>query len=848
MADQRTVTDTRRQLIQQQSILNGLDFVEVVTPPAGTPATQLRATFVNPLGSVPDRGEFKIVGGERIRSIAVSAVGATDDDRTVLVSLAGTGDFSPYRLQMVTDALTTAPPPWIDPVLASACFSFSLGCMSTLPCDDEVPCEAAPVVEPKLDYFARDWESLRAVLLDRISVLQPEWTDQNVADVRIALIEILAELGDRAAYRQDAIATEAYLGTARRRISVRRHARLVDYAMSDGANARTWIQFAVPGDVLLESGGAVPVVPKGTRFLTGGPDSPCLVAAQSDAETAIRRAGALEFEALSELNVVSGAHSAMRFYTWSGAQPGLPIGATCATLRGHLPKLAIGDVLVLIENRDPVGPRNEIADADPLRRQPVRLTHVNAGDEPDPLRDKLTGELITEITWHSGDALRFPLMGALKSEDGEEFDDGALALGNIVLADHGAREDVEILGPVPDTGRVQLRLAYGPVTQVPRQLVRSTAGSDAQLVRFDPDGSADSALTGPPDVVLPNIDLTQHALVNGVAQDLPWNIQPDLISSGSNRDYVVEVDDEGVAWLRFGRYDGGLVLNGQPPNSDQGVMRATYRTGNGVVGNVGAGAVRTVLDDGWIAASLRSVLAAGIETVVANPVAAVGGTEPETIEEVRQRAPFAFRRQERAVTADDYASRAEQFGSPGPRQIQRAVASIRWTGSWHTVVVAVDPIGADDVDDQFLSQVADYLDGYRMAGHDLQVVAATYAPIEVGLAISVDPDYRRDLVQTEILQVMSNRRLPDGRLGLFHPDRLSFGTSVYLGPIVAAAQGIPGVATVSPTRFSRYRLPGTDARASGRIEIGPHEIARLDNDPSRPELGQFHLDALAGGR
>ena len=62
----------------------------------------------------------------------------------------------------------------------------------------------------------------------------------------MVLIELLAELGDRASYKQDAITTEAYLGTARRRISVRRHARLVDYAMGDGTNARTWVQFAVP--------------------------------------------------------------------------------------------------------------------------------------------------------------------------------------------------------------------------------------------------------------------------------------------------------------------------------------------------------------------------------------------------------------------------------------------------------------------------------------------------------------------------------------------------------------------------------------------------------------------------
>ena len=466
-----------------------------------------------------------------------------------------------------------------------------------------------------------------------------------------------------------------------------------------------------------------------------------------------------------------------------------------------------------------------------------------------PLRDELTGAEITEVTWHNGDALAFPLLieGEITTEEGgsEMFTDGALALGNIVLADHGQQEVPAQFGPVPDSGRITFSFPKGPLTQLARRMITlplpDLSGTEQVPVKFDPSDSAASALTAPADVILP--DVTMRDSDGG-----EWRVQRDLISSGTNRDVVIEVDDDNIGWLRFGRADNGLPFNGQPPDPGH-VIQASYRTGNGVIGNVGAGAIRSVLDDGSIAASLREVLAGpGTSSTVTNPVPARGGTEPETIEQVRQRAPFAFRRQERAVTAEDYADRASRFGSPGPARIQRAVATIRWTGSWHTVVVAVDPAGSESAGSAFLAEVQDYLDGYRMAGHDLQVVAAQYVPLEVGLSVSVDPAYRRDLVRAELLAVMSNRRLPDGRLGLFHPDRLTFGTAVYLGPIVAAAQAIAGVARVTPTRFSRYRMPGTDARASGRIEIGPSEIARLDNDPNRPELGRFFLDNLEGGR
>ena len=842
-------TDRRRQLVREQTSLNGVDYVEVVTPPAGSPATQLRVVFVNPLGTIPGPAQILVAGGDRIPSVPVKAVDVTDDPDTVLVTLAGRGDLSTYTLEIVGGVTDLAPPAWIDPVLASACFTFSLDCMSDLPCDQEPACPPAAVIEPRLDYLARDWESLRAVLLDRMSVLQPNWTQRNTADVRMTLIELLAELGDRASYRQDAITTEAYLGTARRRISVRRHARLVDYAMSDGTNARTWVHFAVPDEVRLVAGGSVPVIPAGTRLLTGSLDAPCLLPAGSDAEISARRDGAIEFQALDSLSVVAGAHSSMHFYTWSGSRPALPAGATSATLAGHLPDLAPGQVLVLMENRDPDGPQKAVADADPSRRQAVRLTGAIAFDGANPLLDELTGAEITEINWHNGDALAFPLLieGELTTEAGgsETFTDGALALGNVVLADHGQREVPAQFGPVPDSGRVTFSFPKGPLTQVAHRIIAvplpDLSGTEQVPVKFDPSDSAASALTAPADVILPDVTMSD-------SDGGEWRVQRDLISSGANRDVVIEVDDDNIGWLRFGRADDGLPVNGQPPDPGH-VIQASNRTGNGVIGNVGAGAIRSVLDDGSIAASLREALTRpGTTSTVTNPVPAQGGTEPETIEQVRQRAPFAFRRQERAVTAEDYADRAGLFGSPGPARIQRAVATIRWTGSWYTVVVAVDPIGRETVDAAFLAEVKDYLDGYRMAGHDLQVVAAEYVPLEVGLSVQVDPAYRRDLVRAELLDVMSNRRLPDGRLGLFHPDRLTFGTTIYLGPIIAAAQAIAGVARVTATRFSRYRLPGTDARAKGWIEIGPSEIARLDNDPSRPELGRFYLDDLEGGR
>src|SRR5438874_11382626 len=101
---------------------------------------------------------------------------------------------------------------------------------------------------PEIDYLTKDYASFRQLMLDHLALRVPGWTERSEADLGITLVELLAYVGDYLSYYQDAIATEAYLGTARQRISVRRHARLLDYAMHDGCNARAWVQVRVTSD------------------------------------------------------------------------------------------------------------------------------------------------------------------------------------------------------------------------------------------------------------------------------------------------------------------------------------------------------------------------------------------------------------------------------------------------------------------------------------------------------------------------------------------------------------------------------------------------------------------------
>ena len=111
----------------------------------------------------------------------------------------------------------------------SAAFSFKVDCPSEFDCATRGPIEEPEPPAPQIDYLAKDYASFRRLMLDRLAVLVPDWRERSAADTLMTLVELLAYSADSLSYFQDAAATEAYLGTARLRASVRRHARLVDY-------------------------------------------------------------------------------------------------------------------------------------------------------------------------------------------------------------------------------------------------------------------------------------------------------------------------------------------------------------------------------------------------------------------------------------------------------------------------------------------------------------------------------------------------------------------------------------------------------------------------------------------
>jgi predicted phage baseplate assembly protein len=419
--------------------------------------------------------------------------------------------------------------------------------------------------------------------------------------------------------------------------------------------------------------------------------------------------------------------------------------------------------------------------------------------------DPLTNTRVIEAEWSEADALPFPLGVSALVIDGAgrpTVIEPSVARANVVLADHGVTiRNAPLVPPsAPATGPYRPTLSHGELTfQGPRN-----------------DASAASAMQYEVHDARPVI------VVNGDGG--AWTSQSDLLGSDAfSRDFVVEVQTDGVAHLRFG---DGIAGRTPAPGAS---FTASYRLGSGTRGNVGAEAIGGIV---WPGRGISRVR---------NPIEATGGRDPEALEQVRQFAPQAFRTQERAVTESDYAAMAER--NP---EVQHAAANFRWTGSWYTAFVTVDRQGGGVVDPAFTSAIAQQLERYRMAGYDVAVRSPVFVSLDLALTVCVKPGYFRSDVRQALLAVFGSQDLADGTRGFFHPDNFTFGQSLYLSQIYRAAMQVDGVASVDVTRFQRWGKESNHELAKGVLTSAALEILQLASDPSFPENGRLAL-TVAGG-
>jgi len=956
----------RRALVLQSANLNGIDYLEVAKGADGCGKELLITMLKDARGLSLGVPQIRITGGaeaSQVNPVNVTC-GTNAAPKVITVTIEQPGDFSTYTLALVANPSTNDPPPGIDPVLSRVEFSFKAGCPTEVDC---LPCNCCPpdtTPEPDINYLAKDYSGFRQTMLDRMAVTTPTWSETHAADMGIALVEVLAYAADHLSYQQDAVGTEAYLGTARSRISLRRLVKLVDYTVAEGSNARTWVYLRTSVDgASIPCGTLVfPLVPGlNTSIL---PDT---------LQAATLLASPIGFATMRDV-LLYQEQNEMNFYTWGDLDCCLANGATSATLVGNLSTLKPGDTLIFEEMMGPG--TGDAGDANPNNRWAVRLTGVQLADfSGKPLVDPLNNQLITRIHWGAEDALPFPLCISSATDAGhgsKELTAVSVARGNIVAADHGIWQQQTLVGTVavasaspfvigtnttftntlqvgqwlvfasdptsapyqivsivddmqltlgapfngtsapitnaaviedlgvvpaappapitqtscactcegtppstrpryyPELAQSPVTFAYPPsvswsgevsvtngsptVTGAGTSFTRDLSVGEWLIFASDPTGTpyqiqfitnntslilaANYAGTTAATTTATLVDTTpastflaptptstfrpapQIAVYDDQGQ--PWDVLEDLLSSNdSQRVCVLEIEYTGAAFLRFGDGQYGMA-------PEQGMdFQVRYRVGNGTPGNIARDSLAHILT------SVTGV------TQVRNPLAAAGGVDPETMEHIRQQAPFAFLTQLRAVTEADYGTMAELDPA-----IREARGTLRWTGSWYTAFVSVDAVSPLGPTAALLAATDKRLNLYRMMGVDLAAEAAVIVGLRIEMTICVDPGFFQADVYAALMKVFTTGNLCSGQPGLLNPQNFTFGQTIYASPFIAAAQEVQGVTSVTLTIFERMDDPSIDGVALGYLTMGRVEIARCDNDPNRLDHGIFvlHMD------
>lgn len=844
----------RRGLLCDQATprLTGIDFVQVVDPadqtellvffvvepdrvvvangpppvpmvdPAALPLAYGGAVTATAEGGGETAAQLTPIAAE-FRGVAIG--GAT---RIALhLKFAQAGDFSNYRLRIAHPA--------IDPFFNDTLFSFKQGCDTGFDCEAACACPEENGRDVEIDYLARDFESLCSALAGFSARYYPEWGERITADFGVMVQELAAALGDEFAYIQDRFAREMHLPTATQRRSRLRLASLVDYVPDPGRNAACLLSLELATQDLTSAALSFAFAERLRFWATPEGKAPI----PFELGEGLRDTGVL---------IAHAAWNAMRLHMADPGEPCLPAGATELLLApaGANLRLPLNSQIPAggaLDGQAWIGRTMIIASRPtdpsvPARAWPVTVTAVEM-DVVDALIPFAPGTptRLTRIRWAAEQALPW----AVRIPE-------TVLLGNIAPARAGETRTEEFrVGPdaaAPADKRALPRAveregpSSGGCCERPLAFLYGLTGSDPQGV----DHLGEHA---PDRFRVPDVTLVQDVAVGAPPE---WTFVPSLLQADPD-DRVFTLDPglwrPIVRYQRGGRFvvhadyagDAGYSLRfgggdfGREPE-DGAVFRVRFRTFFGARSNVGPGAV-TAIDPPGGGPRPPALAPVG---AVRNPLAARGGRDPESAEQVRQNAPEFYR----AMPLN--AVRKAHFREIAERDlawVQRAGAQTRWTGSWLRHFVTADPRDAFAYTPAQRGELAGLVDAIRMAGRDATIRDPRFLSLDLEISICVAAGHYAGDVREAVLDALTGA----GRGGppFFAPDAFTFGQALRRASLEAAVQAVPGVLGVTGICIRRRGAVAWSRFNDPEVTVAMNEILRLENDPNHPERGSLRV-------
>jgi predicted phage baseplate assembly protein len=294
-----------------------------------------------------------------------------------------------------------------------------------------------------------------------------------------------------------------------------------------------------------------------------------------------------------------------------------------------------------------------------------------------------------------------------------------------------------------------------------------------------------------------------------------WTEVDDFTSSGPRDKHFVW--DSGSGIIRFGprvRYpDGTIRQHGLIPRDGAFISVTSYRHGGGARGNVGA---RTLT-------VMRNSVPFVSGVINLNP--ATGGVDAETVAEAKVRGPMTLRTGQRAVTAGDY----ERLTLESSIEVARARCLPATRGNGSVRLLVVPQVRGDSarhkLDDYAIAAplmrtVTDHLNEHRVVGTAIEVSTPYYQGVSVAALVHLGPGRPAGLVRQRAVEALT--RYINPLTGGPDGDGWPFEADINAAVIAQLLETVDGVERVEEALLFEY-----DLRTGRRLGAGK-DIIRLD--------------------
>src|SRR4051812_7402272 len=612
---------------------------------------------------------------------------------------------------------------------------------------------------PEIQLDDRRFQDLVSEARTRIHRSCPEWTEHNVSDPGITLIELFAWMTEMTIYRLNRVPDKLHVALL----------ELLGIRLDGPSAATTSLRFrlaAPASENVAIPGGATEV---GTPRTAA--DESIVFQVDEDFTTPPARPAAYVLHRGGQIKDVGLADGEAR----PQGPDQLPFGSPPA----------VGDALYL-GFEEPLGRLliQVVVDASQARgagvnpeEPPLRweVSQSDGGWAEAAVLEDLTGgfnygagtvelelpdrSVIQPVGGHRLHWLRCRIDADGYSHPPEIYAITAAAVGARLPATHAAHEEREVLGTSDGTPGQVHPLRHGPV-------LKPRAGETLDIQ--DPDSGHWET----------------------------WELREDFAGSTTfDRHFALDLVTGAVELgPAIREADGGWTQYGAVPPKGAVLRFTRYRHGGGRAGNVSAGTLRV----------LKSALP-GIDTVT-NPDPATGGVDAEALEHARQRASMEIRSRYRAVTAEDFEFLA---GEASPR-VARAVCIPAADGGAVPVHLLPRVYPADRLlayeellpDEGLLSEVAGYLDERRLIGTTVHLMPCRFRGLSVVVNLQAAQLADTARVEEDVAHALYTYLNPlvggyAGGPGAGWP----FGRALNQGELYGIVHGVPGVEFVKILRI-----------------------------------------------